>query len=252
MTKSKKPPARKAQNLEGLLEEAERCQKVLKKDLDSLSFKTRPAHELAQQNARTRWDEVKQLYAKLISERWGAIFVAGEDEPVKAFASIAQEKGPAVVVDLGKLWAEVADIVEPTLRKDRVFEPTQFSYAQRAVTVIGSRLGAKVPALRYRDGWVIRTRKALEERLASLISETGGPLVSAYVRDAAVSTALKIGYHKSVLPVVVLGLVPGEAVRELAAIFGNRVATATMTEPVEEKQVEEAFGDLKKKYPKKA
>lgn len=215
------------------------------------NWMARPARVQAKRQALESLPGLRQDYEEALAARWGAIFVSGEPAAVATFCKEASEKGPAVVVDAQQFYKALAAMVEPAMRKDRSFEPSQFAHLLsnfehevKALNIQGA------PVIRYRGAKILADEAAVAEHIRELVNQQDGlPVVAAAMRRQITGEAFKMRYQRSALPVIVTGADSNE-IAGLTPLFGGRVTSVVLEGEVTDETIQNAFQKLKTHYEK--
>lgn len=212
-----------------------------------------PGRETARRIARATLESTRLAYVDTLAQRWGAILLAGPKETQDAFATMASEVGPAVVVSARDFYRQLAKDVEGSMRTDRLIEPGQFSHLTAAYERAAKDLGLAHQAaiLKFKNGNLAKTPEDLANYIRKTIVESkGANIVTAFVRRLAGQKAAEIRYQSSVLPVVVTEA-DGVDLEVLSPLFGGRVVSVELSaEPLGENTVMDALKALKALYKK--
>lgn len=218
-------------------------------DIDSVGLWTaRPGREMAKRQAQAELPNIVREYESALAERWGAMLVSSDDvERVAKFVEIA---GPsAAVVDIRDFYKQLASVIEPVMRRDRQFEPSQFAHLLSQFERVVKQLGVNgAPVLRYTGAPILSDEAALAEHIRGLVNQQDGSrVVLAWIRRAIADAAFAMGYQRAALPVVVLGATENEHAG-LKTLFDGRVVAVVLDAPVDDAVVAEAFQALKKNH----
>lgn len=250
----KEKSKQKKSALRDLLDEFDRVEKAATESLTGLSHTTRPGREIKRRKANERLPELKREYAQAVQQRWGAIFLEGDERLHDEFVRLAKEMGPedgVISVSVDDFYQKVAIDMNASMRADRNLTPAEFAHLGLLVDSYAKDMGfAQGISLKFRSGVVLRNVAAIVDHVRALVVEAVGHIVMlAKVSDRVIGEALKSRYHGKVLVVLLRGFVAKE-VPVLTELFGGRVTSQKVVETTEN-AVNETFDRLKQHYTKK-
>ena len=238
--------------IESLVEEMEVTEKRATADLDSTDPRTRPGREWAKREAQEHLVKLKVKYWAHISKGLCAIFVHADRIRSDEFVAVSTKAAPveALYVAADKLYRQLAQEVESRMRTDRMFEPSQFALLMQATMILCADLGlADAPALKFRDGALLKTHEDVVDHVRKLIREACGDQLNAhFMRELVEKAAWQIRYSDDVVPVIVTGSSDHESEDLGRLLFNNRTVVANLgDEAVTGAKILSAFKALKNK-----
>ncbi len=182
-------------------------------NLDAVAPKNLPAMQMAKADALDRIEKLKADYKVFMTGATFTIFTSGTPEDQRTFALIAQQEADVLVVSANDLYMQLAKAVEPTLGDRRTFGTSQLAFLIRSMGDMCRDF--KLRDLRTPEIFDLAHPQTLDE-LATHIRNiirisSGDALNKAFLENKIFNQAMEVRYNKSVVPVVVLDAVPGEA-----------------------------------------
>lgn len=236
----------KATDLEKLLAKYRDLLIASERDLTEVDAKSRSGHELVKRQALNELAPARTALAEALRRGLAAVFVRGDKELVKDFASIAENEGPAIVVACDGLYVRLAKEIEGAMRQDRQWEPSQHARLLDSLAALCTDMGlTNMPAPKFQSGQSVRDLNELIQLVRKLVREATGDKLNQLVLEREIlNAAAKIDYIRNVVPVVVTGASPDEQ-NGLAAFFNNRTVTADAIVTVTPEAVLDAFSRLR-------
>lgn len=191
--------------LENILTEYKRAEEVSKRNLDTVSPSTRPAHEAAVRKAKSELPQLRVEYLTAISKSAYGFFVDGDQAKVDKFVEIARENG-AFLVDADAIFRELAKRVQPSLGGRKEFSVTQVSLLDYALRELVEATGyeGKLNRISISEVRVTSNEEQLVKYIRELVARTNGSTPSAvYAQSEIVRQAFEAGFTKRNLVVVV-------------------------------------------------
>lgn len=226
------------------------------RDISEVDFRVRAAHESKKADASRRLKDLMGEYDAEVSGKWGGLLLLGPRSLQEAFAQRAEEAGPAVAVDIQPFWERLTSAVTPTMRRDRMWEPDQFSALLFAFAEVSREMDVQnMASLTYQGSVAVPDHQSLLGKVRDTVRQADKDETTAlFVRVEALKEAIKVRYSRSILPVVVMGATSDELPR-LQALFSGRAVTVDLSDltssEVPDEIVREAFENLKRLYKSK-
>ncbi|CAB4127287.1 hypothetical protein UFOVP75_121 [uncultured Caudovirales phage] len=234
-------------NAQELMKQIRDTEKAASFNLEGVDWRSRPGHEAAQRNARNALPALKAQYEEILMKN--AVAVVVNATPAKT-ADFAQESlGLAPIGDLAGVYRSFAAEVEPAMRTDRLFQPTQFARLAREIQLKCAELGLDTaPSLKYKDGASPKTIEDLAVYIQKLVEEIDGTkLAQVHTRKDVSLQAHRIGFDKDVLPVFFLNP-SAEDMNTLTLMFKERIAKISLKNEVTKETVSKVIDQIQEKF----
>jgi hypothetical protein len=203
--------------------------------------------------ARSELPRLKRELSSIVGPNAGAIFVTGTAEAARAFADIAEDDVPAIVLDAREMYDVLAKAMSAGVRADALFSQETLVSFISGLRALMSDLGVQSIAAPDFTPFMGRRVPALadlaivaKEALAS--AKADGALNAMYLAHRASEEALKAEWQHPFLPVVVLNATPDEVEGALVTdLFDGRNVVVEAKESPEENDIVIAVNKLKAK-----
>lgn len=179
------------------------------------------------------------------------IFVSGPG--AKAFSEVAEDEGPALVLDVSEMYRKVAEAWYPTVRIDKVFALDCLIPFIGATNNLLGPLGVRQIASPDFGGFFGRPVTCLEDAVAvtrDILRKTvADDLNGLYLNNALAVRAVEAEWDLAVVPVVLLNATPDEEKVLLTDLFyGHNIAYTAQNPNVEKNEVLITFKHARTKY----
>jgi len=207
--------------------------------------------------ALQKYQETFMVLKAAIGSHAGGIFVAGPG--AEAFAKLAVEEGPAIVLDAAEMYKKVAEAWYPTVRVDKVF-------ALDCLMSFLNGLGSLLPPLgisrvsppdfgKHLGRKVEDIQDAIDISRDVIRETVGDDLNGLYLNHRLTEEVVKADWDMTIVPVVVINAVLDE-VKSKDGLFnglfyGRNVGVAAKETTVEKEEVLAAFKTLRAKMSSK-
>jgi len=210
-----------------------------------------PGFYIRKKEAENKLVDLKIEYLNILKRGLGGIFLSATESQIKDFKKIAGDT--AVFVEVDGLYQHLTDAVEPTMRKDRMFEPQNFAHLDTAIARFAAESEVSAPRLTYRRSKVVGTRDALVDYIRDTVRSADSDKTNmALVTKSITQQALERGFTGRSLPVVLTGATKYE-MAAFKPLFSGRAVTAAfpVDHVVTQENVMDVFSELKKQFKKK-
>lgn len=222
------------------------------KELDTVPWNVRPAHEVAKNEAKERYQKLLAEYRQYVVEAGAAIILRGPRARQEEFAALAQDTGDTCTLDAMALYDRIAAVVWNSQQDDR-FGSLQVSAANERARELAHEIGygfaVKNGVYDEATSASVPNRDECRNQIRNAIRITNGDMFNAnFLIYNATQMALENEEDKPVIPFIVVGAEDGEELTFPSILFNKRVIVVDVPEGVvTENDVVKSFNQLKNK-----
>lgn len=250
-TEPQTPPETAKKPIEALLlEQMRTLRERANINLDEVPANVRAAFGASRTEAREKLEVLKREYGKFIDANTVVMILRGNHRHCSAFAEMARELGPVVVVDTEAIYRQLADLILPKMRSRSAtmnFDTPEYITLIDGFTALAKEYGiADMPRPRFRAASFTSDAQVVDFVRGLIRGVVGSEFTNLLTRHEVLVQALEVGFHTSV-PCVVFNV--GEEEEAVAQnLVKDRkqmmVKTIVKGEDVNEEAVMAALGEL--------
>jgi len=211
---------------------------VANTSLDTVKVANKGSMGIAIADAAANIKVLRQEYATKLSTRVVTIFLSGPISLQETFAKLAEEEGETLTVDSQAIYKKMATDVEPTIGAQRQFGGTQANHLIRSLEEVARAAGAEFLAVpRLQEVMTVNDFDEHVRVIRDMIrTQVGDDLNRRAIEARIIDLALEKRYSEKVIPVVVLGSSPEEAILQEKIFTGNGIKVALGPDQIVDKE----------------
>jgi hypothetical protein len=194
-------------------------------ELDAVPYKNRAAAQTviiqATEKLPKLLEEIKEV---VVPNRLVGLFATGDTESTVRTALFLESNG-GVVVDASKIYDDIADLIEPSYSKERIFCTTQYSLLIQGVRALASELGyLEVESPPFKET-ICKTREDTINHVRTTLRECGvGDMANRdMLSKQIIDTIVRDSVDSKQIPVLIVETSSVEERNAIAALFARSV-----------------------------
>jgi hypothetical protein len=233
-----------------LLEQMRALRERANINLDEVPANVRAAFGASRAEAREKLEVLKREYAKFIDDNTVVMFLRGNRRHCSAFAEMARELGPVIVVDTENVYRQLAELILPKMRGrtgSMNFDTAEYVTLLDGFAALAKEYGiADMPRPKFRSASFTSDAQVVDFVRGLVREVVGADFTNLLTRHEVLVQALEVGFHTSVPCVVYNAGEEEEAVGKNLVRDRKRMMVKTIMkgEDVTEDAVVAALGEL--------
>lgn len=180
-------------------------------NLEEVPYVVRPGRSIAKLQAQNDLPGLEaELLGRTVPGRLVGVFAVGDPAKIATVAAFLEENG-GIILDAGKLYADLAEYVEPSYGEDRVFRTTQYMRLTSAFRQQAAEVGLTKTEMPSYTETTCETQARTAEHGRNLIRAAAGDEVNlAVLKRAVVNAVVDRELAAKRIPVLVLNATAAE------------------------------------------